>query len=98
MNKILLSKDKKPHKFDNLHKTQPDSFFIKKRKNNKYNKFNVPNNIKSITNRLYPKVIKTDTSEESKEKIIIIGGKNSNIIKLKNNNLSSTKNKYKKTK
>ena len=94
MNKLLLNKEKKHYKFENLHKISLESFSFKKRKN-KNDKFIVSNNIKAITNRLYPKVIKTNTSEENKDKIIII---NKNGLQLKRNNLSLVKSKNKKTK
>ena len=69
VNKMLLGKERRHHKFENLYKINIESFIVK-RKKNKRDKFNVPNNIEIITNRLYPKVFKTVPYSENKEKPI----------------------------
>ena len=94
INKTLLSKERKPLKFENLHKVNLDSFIFKRMKNKK-DKFKMANNIELITNRLYPKVIKTNASKENNEKVIII---NKETLQLNNKSLSSSKNKHKKRK
>ena len=48
-----------------------ESFYFKGKKN-KRNKFDISNNVKTITNRLYPKKVKQNNTEENKEKIIVI--------------------------
>ena len=93
-NKELLNKERKPHKFENLHKINLESFIFKRNKNNKH-KFIVSNNVRTITSRLYPKINKTDTSSENKDKIIIINKQN---LKLNDKNFSNTKNIHKKKK
>ena len=94
MNKLLLSNEKKPLKFDNLHKINLESLFFKRKKNDK-DKFILSNNIRSITNRLYNKVNKTEPSRNNKEKINIIKKENH---QLNNKKISGIKNKILKKK
>ena len=91
INEILLSKEKIFHKFDNLHKINIESFIFKRKKNEK-DKFIISNNVRSITNRLYTKINKTESSINNKKKIIIIKKENH---QLNNKNISSLKKKKK---
>ena len=90
---LLLSKQGKPHKFENLQKINLETFFFKRKKNGK-EKFIVSNNIKSLTNRLYPKNNQTHTSSENKDKMFIA----KENLKLNNTNFPITKNNIKKKK
>ena len=90
INKKLMNREKKPYKFENLQKLNLESFTFKRKKNHK-GKFIISNNAKSITSRLYPKNNKTNSSEENKDKIIIINKEN---LKLNDKNFYSTKNKH----
>ena len=92
-NKILLDKERRIHKFENLHKINVELLFFKKK--SRKDRFKMPNNIEIITNRLYPKNIKTTYSTENNNKPIII---NKDNLELKNINSAKIRKIKKETK